>query len=381
MKRSTQWLGAVSSVSLIAMSSAPAMAQGTTAGDTITNNVSVSFQVGGVDQTDVTASDSITVDRRIDVDVNFTGATPVSISPGQQNAVLAFDVTNLSNDVIDLDLTATLTGGTGAAGDLSTFEIYLDADGDGVLDAAELAAGPITFLDEVTADPGDFSETISVLVVTDIDLAAANGDTFDVALVANAHEGGTASSLGTEIVGLTDADANTAGEDTVLADGDGGTGEEAANDGAHSDQGTLSVAGAQVTVIKSSRIVSDPVNGVTNPKAIPGAVIEYCIAVSNAASSATATSVNVSDDLPADVTFTENGFGIFVDGSAVIDDNGTVGDTSDDSATCSGGSDGEGTTATFTAAGGTGGLDLIAGSLSDIGGGVTRSLYFRVTID
>ena len=44
-------------------------------------------------------------------------------------------------------------------------------------------------------------------------------------------------------------------------------------------------------------------NGATNPKYIPGAVIEYCIAVTNAAGSASATSVAISDPLPTEVTY------------------------------------------------------------------------------
>lgn len=363
MKQATQLLGAVSAMALIAVSSTPALAVGTAAGTDITNNVTVTFQVGGVTQTEVDASDTFTVDRRIDVNVNFTGATPVSVSPGQTQAALAFDVTNLSNATVDLDLSTVLTGGDGA--DISNYEIYIDTNGDGILDAGELANGPVTFLDEVVADG-----IVSVIVVADISLAALDGDTFDVVLIADAHEGGSVGTQGAEITAT--AGANTAGVDTVLADGTG-TASDAANDGDYSDTGSFEVAGAVITVVKSSRIISDPVNGVSaDAKAIPGAVIEYCIAVSNAAGAATATSVNVADDLPADVTFTESDFGIWVDGDAVV---------SGGTATCSNGSDGEGTTAFYTAGGGTGGLNLIAGTLSDIGAGVTRSLYFRVTIN
>ena len=53
---------------------------------------------------------------------------------------------------------------------------------------------------------------------------------------------------------------------------------------------------------KTSRIIDDPVNGTTNPKAIPGATIEYCIVVSNASGAATGTNIDVNDELPADVS-------------------------------------------------------------------------------
>lgn len=348
MKRTSQLLGAVSAVALIAMSSAPALAQGTSAGTTITNNVTVNYQVGGITQTAETASDSFVVDRKVNLNVVFNGGT-VNVTPGQDQAVLSFDVTNLSNQTLDFDLSAALNAGTAA--NIDNFVIYLDANGDGILDAGEIAAGPITFLDEVGEDA-----TVKVIVVADIGLGAINGDTFDVVLSAEAHEGGTVGTLGAALVQTTGA--NTAGVDTVFADGAGAT--DAAGDAIFSAIGDYLVQGAEVDVAKVSRIISDPVNGTTNPKAIPGAVIEYCITVSNGAGGSTATSVSVTDDLPSDVSYLA-GFGIFVDGDASCE------------AGVAGGS--------FDAGAGVGGADRVSGSLSDVAGGQTRSLYFRVTID
>ncbi|MEL7190463.1 MAG: hypothetical protein AAGK17_12995 [Pseudomonadota bacterium] len=362
MRTKTQLLGMVSATALVVMSSTPAMAEGIRAGTDITNNVTVQYQVGGVQQTDATDSDTFTVDRRVNVDVTAVGPA-VNTNPGAQNAALAFDVTNLSNDDVDLSLDAVLTAGTAA--NISNIEIYLDADGNGVLSAAELSAGPITFLDEVEAD-----ETVRVIVVGDIDLAAADGDSFDIALVADAHEAGAAG-LGAELTESAGDSADPSVVDTVLADGNGGTGEEVDNDGADSDENTLNVQGADVSVVKSSVVISDPVNGTTNPKAIPGATILYCIAVENTGSQA-ATNVNVLDDLPAEVDF-DSGFGIFVDATATIDASGAT-----PVATCtvpSGSSGG-----TFSAGGGTGGLDRVSGSLSDVAGGTVGALYFQVTI-
>lgn len=58
---------------------------------------------------------------------------------------------------------------------------------------------------------------------------------------------------------------------------------------------------ATLTVDKTSTIVSDPVNGTTNPKFIPGAIARYCILVTNAGS-ATTTTVALTDTLPANTT-------------------------------------------------------------------------------
>lgn len=56
-----------------------------------------------------------------------------------------------------------------------------------------------------------------------------------------------------------------------------------------------------LSVTKLSSIISDPVNVTSNPKAIPGAVIEYLITVSNTGSEPTdSDTVVVTDDAPAD---------------------------------------------------------------------------------
>lgn len=340
MKRTTQLLGAVSSVALVAFTSSPALAAGTTAGNSITNNVSVSFDVGGVTQTPVTDSDTFTVDRRVNVTVAEVGGSSTGVVPGEVEAATTFTVTNTSNDTVDFDLSVVQSATDDF--DITNVQFYID-DGNGIYDAGDTL---VTYLDEVAEDA-----TITVHVVGDIPLSATNGQQADVTLVADAHAAaGTAGALGAELTAT--AGANTAGIDTVLADA-AAPGDDGANQGDHADSDSYVVSAANVTVAKTSAIISDPVNGTTNPKAIPDAVIEYCIVVTNASGAATATNISITDDLPADVTFVPSS--IFVDGDAV----------------CTGGS-----------AGGSynGGTNQVTGSLSDIAGGTARSLYFRVTI-
>ena len=59
---------------------------------------------------------------------------------------------------------------------------------------------------------------------------------------------------------------------------------------------------ANLSVTKTSYLISDPVNGAANPKMIPGALLEYCVLVSNSGT-ASATSVVISDPVPASLTF------------------------------------------------------------------------------
>jgi uncharacterized repeat protein (TIGR01451 family) len=84
-------------------------------------------------------------------------------------------------------------------------------------------------------------------------------------------------------------------------------------------------------IAKTSSVVSDPINGTTDPKAIPGATMRYCILVTNSGSG-TATSINVADALPTTTTFIP---GSLRSGSScaaatiVEDDNASGGDESD----------------------------------------------------
>jgi trimeric autotransporter adhesin len=80
---------------------------------------------------------------------------------------------------------------------------------------------------------------------------------------------------------------------------------------ASSENGTISrrplltintVQGPVLTVVKSATVFSDPFNGTTNPKAIPGAAMTYTISVSNSANgSATSGSTVITDAVPANM--------------------------------------------------------------------------------
>jgi uncharacterized repeat protein (TIGR01451 family) len=331
----------------------PAFAAGTTAGSTITNTATVNYQVGGIGQTAINASNNIIVDRKITLTVAEVGSATTSVSPGSAAQVTTFTVTNTSNDVLDLGLTAgQLAGGTAAHGGTDNFDVtglgvFVDTNGNGTYEAGtDLAA---TFLDEIAADASR-----TVFLVGAIPLGGVNGNVAGVTLLAQARAGGGAGSQGAvlaETVG-----ANTAAMDTVFADGAGPATGDAARDGKASDDDDYTISAPLLTVTKQSRVVSDPINGATNPKLIPGAVVEYCIVVANAAGGASATSVAISDPLPAQTTF--------VAASSFLNGTYTAG-------TCN--LDG--------AAGGTVTAGTLNGTLGTVAAGTTRTLYFQVTIN
>ena len=97
------------------------------------------------------------------------------------------------------------------------------------------------------------------------------------------------------------------------------------------DEISFSVQRATITVAKTSSVLTDPVNGTTNPKMIPGATIQYCILVSNAGP-ATATTVIATDTLPTQMSYVAGSMrsGTTCAGAATVeDDNNTGADESD----------------------------------------------------
>lgn len=351
MNRFNKLLGSAAASAVLIASASPAFAGGTTAGSTITNNVTVAYQVGGVGQTGTGASNTFTVDRKVNLTVAEVGTTTTQVSPGQTAAVTTFTVTNTSNATLDFALAATQqTGGAGAHSNTDNFDatnvkIYVDTNGNGSYDPGTDLE--VAYLDELAADASR-----TVFVVADIPLSQVTGDVAAVTLTATSREGSTASTQGAALTETTGA--NTAGMDTVFADGAGAT--DASRDAAFSAKDDYTVLAAALTISKLSTVISDPLNGTTNPKAIPGATIEYCIVVSNAGGSATASNVAISDPLPTTVTY-DNG-GVFVGGSVT-------------SGVCNADGSNTGSHASGT----------VSGTIASVAAGETKTLRFRATIN
>lgn len=340
-------------VSVLALGATPAFATGTAAGSSISNVATVGYSVGGVPQSGVTSNTStFTVDRKIDLLVTEPGNSTFSVTPGQSGAYTTFRVTNLGNATMDFKLTvAQLAGGTAPHTGTDSFDVtgvslFVDTNGNGTYEAGTDTA--ITFLDEIAQDTFR-----TVFVVANVPVAATNGQIAALSLTAQAEAGGTA---GTEGAVLTNdsGTANTAGIDNVFADAAGT--DDIVRDGRSSARDDYTVTAPVLTVTKQSRIVSDLINGTTNPKYIPGATVEYCIIVANSGTSA-ANSVAIADTLPIQTTG-DTTYGLFQGGTVtagVCNLDGTAGGT-----------------ITATA---------VNGSLGTLAAGTTRSIYFRVTIN
>lgn len=119
-----------------------------------------------------------------------------------------------------------------------------------------------------------------------------------------------------------------------------------------------------LVVSKSSTVVDDPKNGTTDPKAIPGATMRYCILMSNSGS-ATLTSIAATDVIPTTLTYLGGSMrsGTTCSGAATIEDD----DASD-------GSEGDGVTASIAS-----GTVTVAASSLAAGGSI--ALTFLGTIN
>ena len=365
MTSKLKFLVASSVATLSVLGSTPVLAAGTTQGTSIVNNVNVNFQVGGVSQTQQTAADTFVVDRKVIFTLAEKAATgTTTVSPGQTAQRTTFILSNTSNDTLDFTITPSqIVGGTASHGGTDAFNVTnllvcLDANADAVCDSAPTATLTV---DNLAADTN-----MTILIVGDIPLTATNAQVAGVTLSAAALN-----SNGTAITAATDSTVNGAGTvETIFADtvktGNGGA--SAARDGIDVATDDYTVAAAVLSVFKSSTVISDGVSA-SNFKSVPGAVVEYCISVANAAAGATATNISIADLMPTNTTY--------VAGSVKV--NGTV--TSPGAGqTCSAG------TAVTDAADADAGsfgtpANTVAGTLANIAGGGSSALIFRVTLN
>lgn len=296
--------------SFVSMQSA--LAIGTDSGTPINNRATVSYSVGSVAQTPIESSPTgnsnpglnngtntmFVVDNKILHLVTEVGAAVNPTSPGATNVVATFQVTNTGNNSQGYLLTA-VNQATGAAAPA----FGTTADNTDVTNLrVRVEAGAVPGGNASAYDPTDTALNISslaedasvrVYVLADVPLTAINGQFANVQLAAQATDNGT-----TTVVSQT-VGADTPGSiDVVFADA-GAT----ARDGIHEAIDQYSIASATLSVAKTSSVVRD-LFGTTNPKAIPGAVVQYTITVTNTGASA-ATGVAVNDPLPTNTTFAQ----------------------------------------------------------------------------
>ena len=273
---------------------------GTAAGTTVTNTAQASYSVNGVQQSATSNPVSFVVDRKVNLTVSTNQPANTQVAIGQAGAVTTFRVTNNTNGTQDFLLSTSQTPiqglFTGDNFDVSNIKIFVDSNNNGTY---ELGTDTATYINELAADA-----SATVFIVADVpnqQSAVLAG----ITLIAQAAAGGDALAQGAPLaasVALND----DAVVDVVFADNDSdGLGLDLSNNG----QGRASLGyeittrNVSLSVAKTQVVVSDPVTGLVAPKAIPGAVVQYCLTVTNATLLTPASNVNLTDIVPPNTMY------------------------------------------------------------------------------
>lgn len=287
------------------------LAAGTPAGTSIQNTATINYEVGGVPQTAINSNiASFVVDNKVDLIVTRLDSAAVAVSPAGTNYVTTFFVTNIGNKSQGYVFNGSLSG-TGDANTASGTTNPFGAPNDTLT-----MLNTRTFVSAVdcTITPGDplpssstptfnavndtavVVDTLAaddcayVFVVADADTVANGFDDGDTAVVRLTAQARVAGSNAATTMTRHNDDADVAGtEQNIFAD--------AGTDATEAADSVYVVSSATLAVLKSSAVIFDPVNTAPNYKAIPGAVVEYSIELTNTGSE-DATGLAITDTLP-----------------------------------------------------------------------------------
>ena len=280
-------------------------------------------------------STDFTEDRMINFTVSEVGVTTTTLGviAGATLRVQEFLVTNDGNDDQDFLLAALnhANGTVGPFGGTDNFDVtaqvfvetanagFAAVDDDAVFIDQLAGNGGTATVYIVSTIPGGVVATdvaVTTLVAQVADGSAASGDTTDAAtagaaivvddnahfspaglfsngatdttaavaaaagtLVAADNVGGAAQTVFNDPAGVTAIDVSTAG----AAGGISGGVQDVVQNGQHSDSDSYTAGAAILTVTKTAVLIWDPANGgvANDPKAIPGAYMQYTITVAN----------------------------------------------------------------------------------------------------
>ena len=285
---------------LLGTSTGALAAPGETSANTlISNTATLNYAVGGTAQGPITtAASTFVVDNKINLSLVESSGTFTSVAPGSSGQATAFTLTNSGNLAQAYVLSAANLSGTSVFGladtfDVSSLLIYVDANGDGVLQPAELSAGPITSIASLARDT-----SIGLIVTATIPAGAVNASQAAISLTAVTR------AVGDLTTALTQAANTQGGMENVFADqavtvlnANGTIPVQAGRDATAIAYDAYRVAAAVLSVTKTATLVCDPFNGSTSPNNIPGATVQYAITITNASAAAAATLTQISDAL------------------------------------------------------------------------------------
>lgn len=311
----------------VTLSPKVAYASGTIAGTDISNRAIASFEAAdGLIITIPSNTVTITVDELLDVSVTSSNPNDVIVSPGANDQVLTFQVTNTGNGQETFHLTTNTALG-GDDFDPILQQIVIDSNDNNLYDP-----GVDSIYVAGSNDP-DIApdESVSIFVITSIPADRVDTDRAEVSLLAEAN-------TGTGIPGTSFDGMGQGGGDAVV----GATG---ASD---NDNSFLAVQQALVTLVKSATI-TDPFGG---DQAVPGSTITYNL-VAIVSGSGVLNNVTISDPIPISTSY--------IPASITLETTALTDDTDDDAGEFDGSN--------------------ISVSLGNVAAGETRAVTFEVTIE
>jgi uncharacterized repeat protein (TIGR01451 family) len=266
-----------------------AMALGTPACTNIGNTAAVAYSVSGAAQAPVSSpTNTIVVGNKVNHTVVTTDAAAVSVVTGQ-TATLGFTITNTGNAAEKYSLSYVLvTGGATSVFGAAATDSF---DPTGV--TTQVASVPTT----TTAFVG-VGGTLTVTIVGTMPGALTEGWLSVNVLKAQAVNPLT-NVVEANINSQISIDGTTLACSSDIVLGDAAGTDDIAKDGIYSARSAYIVHLTTLTVSKTSTPIFDPFNLAVSPKAIPGATMQYTVAVRNAGGTNTATNVSITDTLPA----------------------------------------------------------------------------------
>ena len=289
---------------LVTIFASSAYALGVTAGTKITNQATLHYSAGDVEQPSVASNtDSFVVDKKVDMILVTTDTDQLSVTPGQKDRETNFKFTNEGNKAQKFKFTVSQLG--------NNEEADYDTDKD---NSNDLTGLEIKCTDDGGTDNGWASDlTIEVpedgnltcKVRADINTDANGGkdlDLMNIELLATAKKAN-----GTDDENESNSE-DPAVEDVVLADGvsdstlgksasdDNSTKGDTPKDGKEAARSGYIINTPVLSATKTSCVVRDPVNRTNTPKRIPGAIIRYMFDVNNTGS-ANVSDLNITDSL------------------------------------------------------------------------------------
>ncbi len=260
-------------------------------GTTITNSVTIQYGSGPSTITTSTSVDFL-VDRVLMWTIAPSVPATVGVFPGSTGNAIAYSVQNSTNGTVDL-----LMSLTALADAPSTVILYAD-DGDGVFDTGDTAlpaGGGGFYIDEMAEDAAP-----TIFIVVDVPAAATTVNLYSYEISSTPRAGGGA--------GLGAALADDSGNAEISTQvqnvyNDGAGYNDAAGDLDYTAYAAFQVVVPSLTATKTAVVTADGLGNVApNAKAIPGATVHYTISITNTGT-ASATAVNVTDNIPANTTY------------------------------------------------------------------------------